>query len=313
MHRGKLLLPGVFLIGMLVWPVAGLAAGPTLQGGADPATIVSPNLALPPITAGATVGMKNWADAQAWGGAADNHIGYYASDPNGTDVWVMLDIPAGSTLLRIDAYGYRSTAGTLVWSLFDMDTVNGTEAHTDFTSPSGTGVIDTTFNVIATVATGHQLQVDLRNSSATIGLVGVIYQYVPPSMTFFPMSPTRVYDSRFSTAMTVGTNRTISVATAINPSTGAGAGAAVPAGARAITYTITLSQTVGAGNVGVFPGGTAVATASTINWSTSGLDIATGSVVTLGTGGNERKITMFLGGAPGASSHVIIDVTGYYM
>ena len=128
------------------------------------------------------------------------------------------------------------------------------------------------------------------------------------------MTPVRVYDSRFSTKLGNGEKRTINVKNAINPATGAVTVTdAIPQGARAISFTITLTGTVGAGNVAVLPGGTTIVTVSTINWTTTGLDIAAGSMVSLGTGASERQIVLALGGSSGATSHVIIDVTGYYM
>ena len=47
---------------------------------------------------------------------------------------------------------------------------------------------------------------------------------------------------------------------------------------------------------------------STINWAGSGVVIANGSMSKLDT---SRQLKIFAGGAPGAQTDVIVDITGY--
>jgi hypothetical protein len=81
----------------------------------------------------------------------------------------------------------------------------------------------------------------------------------------------------------------------------------VSADARAVTYNLTVTQTIGNGYLAVFPGGTTWGGISSINWTVSGADIANGGTVGLGTTGT---VHVTCGGF--ASTFFIIDVTGYY-
>jgi hypothetical protein len=323
MQKSKVLLPAVFLIGLVAWPAASLAGGPRLQGPIDAGSnqVVVPSLPLPTLVPGATLGVANWSDTMAWGGAAIHGLSsgvYYSADPSGLDVWANLNIPAGSTLARIDAYGYRAPVGTLSWSVFDVDSVNGTETQPAFgNSASGTGVIQTTFTSFtsSTIATGHRIEVDLRNSDSGtgIGFVGVVYQYFSPTVSLVPITPVRVFDSRFSTHVVQGSPRTINVKDAINVSTGAVVTPnAIPQGARAVSFTITVTNTVNAGFATIVPGTGTTVTASNVNWSGNGQTVAAGGVVTLGSGSAERQVTIVIGGGGAAAADVIVDITADY-
>ena len=315
MGRIKILLPAAFLVGMLAWPAMGLAGAPTGNGGGaikagDQAV---PNLALPPMVSGATVKVVNWSDTQAWNGApifADASGIYYAMDPGGMDVWANPDIPAGSTLARIDAYGYRADAGTLNWTIFDVDSVNGTESYVAYgNSASGTGVIQTTLTTFtnATVATGHRLEVDLRNSTNPgVGFVGVVYQYFPPTLSFVPITPTRVLDTRNGTGGLSGpfgnhVARTFQV-------TGGSTG--VPAGAKAVTGNLTVTGQTSNGYLYIGPVAMNNPTSSTLNFP-AGDDRANAVTVALSATGT-LSIT-FVAPSSGPTAHAIFDVTGYYL
>ncbi len=329
MKRTRVLLVAAFAIGALAWPAASLAGVTTGTGGAPLKgnAQVGPNLALPTLVPGATLGVVTWADATAWHGAAvfkSAGVDYYATDSGtSSDVWATLNMPAGSTLAQVDVYGYSTAAGTLDWDVFDVDGVNSSEAIlANGASASGTGIIQTTFstfNPSGTIAAGHKFEVDLRNSNSTtgVGFSGAVFQYFPPTMTLVPMTPVRVFDSRFSRfggAINVGASRLVNVKNSIDVTTGADATAdAIPAGARAISFTVTVTGTVGSGYVAVLPGITTTVTASTINWSGSGQTLAAGGIVTLGSGAAERQVTLVVGGSAGSGAQVLLDITGYYM
>ena len=315
MGRKKTLLPAAFLIGMLAWPAMSLAGAPTGPGGgpikAGNQTV--PNLALPPMVPGATVKVVNWSDAQTWGGAPIFDIGgsttYYAVDPGGTDVWANLDIPAGSTLARIDVYGYRAAAGTLPWDIVDLDSVNGLASIlANGSSASGTGVIQTTFTSFSntTVATGHRFMVDLQDShNPGVGFVGVVYQYFPPTLSFVPIIPTRVLDTRNGTGGLSGpfgnhVARTFQV-------TGGSSG--VPAGAKAVTGNLTVTGQTSNGYLYIGPVAMNNPTSSTLNFP-AGDDRANAVTVALSATGT-LSIT-FVAPSSGPTAHAIFDVTGYY-
>jgi hypothetical protein len=134
--------------------------------------------------------------------------------------------------------------------------------------------------------------------------------------SFTPITPTRVYDSRRDMAPTAtgrlqtGQNRVVPVRQARNVDTGALVpGTVVPAGARAISFTVTVVDTVNRGFLYVAPSTATAVAASTINWATN-VDgaIANSSQVLLG---GDREIRVFAGGSFSAA-HFIIDVNGYY-
>ena len=83
----------------------------------------------------------------------------------------------------------------------------------------------------------------------------------------------------------------------------------IPDGAKAVTYNLAIVNTVAAGWLFVADGEATEVKAATINWYSSGQILNNGSVVQLNTG---REVKVFCGG-PGASTHFVIDVTGYWI
>ena len=136
---------------------------------------------------------------------------------------------------------------------------------------------------------------------ATAGAVGA----------FTAIAAARVFDSRFSTNFPAGSNRTVSIKDQINVDSGVVTTTdIVPAGAKAITANITITNTVGGGFVAVNPGGDAVVKASTVNWSASGQTAANAGVFALNS---NREVEVIAGGPAGSSTDALIDVTGYYL
>jgi hypothetical protein len=129
---------------------------------------------------------------------------------------------------------------------------------------------------------------------------------------FHVVTPGRVYDSRATEpapgAIASGQNRTISVADKRNTATGTVILAdLVPAGATAIAANVTIVSTEGSGFLVCNPGGVTTVDASTINWSAPGQSLANGVILAVDA---QRRLTIVAGG--GGSSHVVIDVTGYF-
>lgn len=121
------------------------------------------------------------------------------------------------------------------------------------------------------------------------------------SGAFHAISPKRVYDSRAGGGkLQAGEDREVSVAST-------GAVEVIPTGATAVTLTLTITQTEGAGGfVAVRPAGTPYEGTSSINWSAPDQNLATTVVSALG---GDRRLNLWGGQA---STHVIADVTGYY-
>ena len=120
-----------------------------------------------------------------------------------------------------------------------------------------------------------------------------------------PIAPQRAYDSRQQFGgpgqFTNGETRSISIA---------GVVPGVPANAVGLACNITVTSTADAGFLSVYPTGQARPTASTINWSTSGLTIANGSIVGAGTGG---AISVYAECTTSPATEVIVDVTAYVL
>jgi len=334
-RTGRLLPLGVVAL-LLALPAVGLAGDPLVgpkgmpppshvQKGVVPLDCIGLCGAVP----GAMVATVGSADAVAYATVAGATVvgvpvagppitySYYNS--NGTDILASLRLPAGATIWRIDAYGYATVAGTQTWALLDEDPLNkdvltlvGSAIDAN---GSTTGLLQTvlTFPTGVSVPPGDDWQLDLTPTSATNGYVGAVIQYTLPSLSLVPISPVRVFDSRFSRfggPIKSGHPRLINVKDGINPGTGAvDAVGAIPQGARAIAYNLTVTGTVNAGYVDVLPGASTTVTGSSINWTGSNVTIANGGVVSLGSGANERQITIVLNGT---SAQLIVDISGYY-
>jgi hypothetical protein len=233
---------------------------------------------------------------------------------NGGVVLCALDVPAGGRLVQVDYYGWRGTAGTQEWRLLQHDATNGSPTvANDITSASGTNeVVHTSLTGIDfLVEPGFQFAADLLGSSINNAFVSVVYQYVAPGLLFHPLTPFRAYDSRWVGAagpLLANTSRTVSVKDAHNTDTGAVTSAdVVPPAARAISYNLTITGTVGFGFLAITPGDEVTFGASAINWSNTGQDLANGGNVGVNAA---REVKVFAGFT--GSTQFIVDVTGYY-
>ena len=132
---------------------------------------------------------------------------------------------------------------------------------------------------------------------------------------FHAIAPSRVYDSRVpEPAGNVGlliNNRTrnISLANKRDLTTGAVTTAnIVPVRATAVTANVTVANTVGSGFLAINPGSDTTVGAAAINWYASNQILNNGLNLTLG---GDRSVTIVCGG--GGSTHVIVDVTDYFL
>jgi hypothetical protein len=107
--------------------------------------------------------------------------------------------------------------------------------------------------------------------------------------------PKRVYDSRQSTPVAVGTTRNVTVAGVFG----------VPANATAVALNIAAVAPVGAGHLRIFPAGTPLPTASVVNFATA-KNTPNHVVVKVGAGG---QLSVYAGN----TTHVIVDVAGYFL
>jgi hypothetical protein len=130
-----------------------------------------------------------------------------------------------------------------------------------------------------------------------------------PDSTFFGLPPTRIVDSRtplgLSGALVSGTPRTFKVTGDL----GGTLGTVVPTGAIAVTGNLTVTGSTSDGFVYLGPDSTTDPDSSTINFP-AGDNRANGVTVPLDANG---QLSAVFKGTGGKITHVLFDVTGYYV
>jgi hypothetical protein len=126
---------------------------------------------------------------------------------------------------------------------------------------------------------------------------------------FTPIVPVRAYDSRrvgaVPTKLTSGSYRTVPVVRGLDQPIGS---TLVPLGATAVAVNLAVTATEGSGWLSVQPGDVAVPVGTSINWWGPSQTLSNWMVAKLDAA---RQIRVF--GMGGGSSHVVVDVTGYYL
>jgi hypothetical protein len=124
-----------------------------------------------------------------------------------------------------------------------------------------------------------------------------------------PITPQRVYDSRAAEGpLGSGASRTVSVADGVSDTGTVITPDLVPAGATAVALNVTVTQTVGAGYLTVWPAGPTMPLSSAINWFGDGQNLANGLTMAIS---DERTLQVHC--SAGASTQLVIDVGGYYL
>ncbi|MCU1364612.1 MAG: hypothetical protein JWN39_251 [Ilumatobacteraceae bacterium] len=129
---------------------------------------------------------------------------------------------------------------------------------------------------------------------------------------FHAIAPIRAYDSRAplpaAAILSAGASRVVPIADGRDIVTGVVTAAnAVPVGATAITFNLTIANTTANGFLAVTAGDATAYAASTINWTAAKTTIANGGVIPVSAA---REIKVWAGGV--GSTDFIVDVTGYY-
>jgi hypothetical protein len=134
---------------------------------------------------------------------------------------------------------------------------------------------------------------------------------------FVPTTPTRILDTRvnlgLSGTFTSGIGRDLQV-TGVVPIAPSGTATVVPPGATAVVINLTVVGPTRTGFVSVRPADAAGSpTTSTLNVIAAGQTVANGTSVTLPTGGGDAgKIELWYQGSGGGTTHLLVDVMGYY-
>jgi len=120
---------------------------------------------------------------------------------------------------------------------------------------------------------------------------------------FVGITPVRVVDTRTSGGVIeTGTSRCFAVAGV----------SGIPADATAVVLNLTAVGYGVSGWLTAYPNGAAVPATSTVNYDPSTYAIANGVTLAVGSGGQVCVSVGTVNSAPG-SSHVVLDVTGYYL
>lgn len=238
-----------------------------------------------------------------------------------------------------------SSAGIGVYGVNLVTTGTGVYGEHNATT-SGTGVIGVSNAGAGVIGRGSSFDVQADGSgrvllskagfasnppsgSSTVGTIGrdaagnlwyspATGQYrklagVATAGAFHAIAPVRVYDSRLALPepgkMVPGGSRVISIKDGRNQSTGAVTLAdAVPAGATAIAFNLTITETEASGYLSAVPGDAATESGSVINWFGNNQDLANGLI---GKVDGSRQLKVFGGG--GGKTHFVIDVSGYFL
>ncbi len=237
-----------------------------------------------------------------------------------------LKLPVGAVITEFSVWAKNTAAGALPVELrsYRIDGAGGTDVATATIpagtpdAPSGTGGAVTSGVIIGTEATvladrQYSVEANVEGTGATQKLYGVRIGYTGGPSVFTPISPVRAYDSRMTAYPVNGvlarnSSRVISIKDGHDAIGAVNLVDAVPAGATAVTYNLTATGTTGPNFLAVTPGDATTFTASAINFGT-GESVANGGVIKLDA---SRQVKVWCGDQTG-STHVIIDITGYYL
>lgn len=259
-----------------------------------------------------------------------------------TSMYAGVELPDGARIKQLRFYGEDNDANNITITLFRSEytvpVVIGSPSRaadvsvTSFSTAGESGDVavsstnnleEVTGNFRPSVAIGskhrfHTIRVTMSNTAASSHVlcgVEVLYQVLAAKgetgTVFHPIDPVRAYDSRraFPTngPMAPNSSRVISVKDGYTDTTVTTADA-VPDGATAVTYNITVTGLTGPNFASVTPGNATGFTASAINWDGS-TAIANAGTTKIDA---NRRIKVWAGDQSG-SFDVIIDITGYYI
>jgi hypothetical protein len=181
----------------------------------------------------------------------------------------------------------------------------------------GTGLIRMKPYSAAPPTSGVYERGDLLNASdgsgtwicVTSGSPGVWRKLTGPTAAgaFHAITPQRVYNSRTpANKLMSGQTRTVSVANGISSTGTIVTPDLVPAGSTAVALNLTISGTVGAGSLVVWPAGTPKPLATAIQWFAGGQSLSNGFTAAISAA---RQLAVY---CSAGSTHLLIDIAGYY-
>jgi hypothetical protein len=146
---------------------------------------------------------------------------------------------------------------------------------------------------LAMVGLGANGSVCIYSLAGADVIVDVTGYFGAGGSAFAGVTPTRLLDTRQTTALGAGETRALPVAGT----------AGVPAGATGVVVNVTATDPQSSGYITIFPCGTAPPTASNLNYQ-AGQTVP--NLAATGLGGGALCLYSY------ATTHVIVDITGYY-
>ncbi len=221
-----------------------------------------------------------------------------------------LDLPQGSRITQLVWYVYDNDASndaSLFLTRWGADT--GYD-DVDFVGTSGTTAVVQTLTstlnlVVDNSSNTYVLQARLWAGTSSIQLWGARVGYIAPTFSFVPLTPARLLDSRVGNGLSGTFSSTVARTFAV---TGRGG---VPADAVAVTGNLTVTQQTSAGFVALTPAPINNPGTSTLNFPV-GDNRANGVTVAL-SGTGTLSATYVGEGGPGTTTHLVFDVTGYFV
>jgi hypothetical protein len=138
---------------------------------------------------------------------------------------------------------------------------------------------------------------------------GTSSQLVDGGYVFVPISPYRSYDSRDYRDGRIQTGEE-HYFTVLTDEFGVGQ---IPSTAVAVTFNLTVTNTIDRGWLGVFPADVNWPGNSSVNWTASGATTSNGGTTAIGYLDEDGQMSILKGGPAGGSTHYIVDITGYYV
>lgn len=211
---------------------------------------------------------------------------------NGTTGQVCLNLTTAGLSSITAAHIHPGAAGTANPPVVDFNVTSGTSV--------AKCVASTPLQAAAIIAAPASFYLNAHTADFPNGAIrGQLAVASDAGALHLAAEPTRAYDSRAVPAdgkLVVGTPRVVDLS------------ASVPAAARAALITLTVTQTVGGGFVTAYSNALTVAPAtSTVNWTAPNSDVAATTTVAVDGSG---KLALLAGQN---STHVIVDVIGYYL
>lgn len=281
---------------------AALGVGPAMAGAAPGRVFASDELdpSADPLVAGLTYRVVDGAAFtprdfdNAWPRTIDNLGANLAA---GGVLLASLDLPVGAVLKQVTLYYVSSETSNVQQAMLKRKSFVGVyeDVVTPVVLPKGPNLQPYTWDISEPVTGNatYSLFVNTFDNTQLVG--GLRYGYLPAPSGFVPLAKiTRVLDTRTAGGkLGVNEERTVALG--------------VPGSAQAAVLNLTVTETEAGGFVAVFPAGVAWPGNSSINWSSTGQNLANGVIAQVDGAG---RVT--IRGGPN-KTHVVIDVEGYLL